>query len=50
MDSKDAIERQLAAAKASGGVGYGKDQSVLSLMMEVEDLKSKVRAVRGEGA
>jgi hypothetical protein len=32
----------LNTAKASGGSGGGSDQSMLSLMLEVEELKSKV--------
>jgi hypothetical protein len=43
LDSKDAVQRQLTAMKAGGGGGGGKDQSVLSLMMEVEDLKRQAR-------
>jgi hypothetical protein len=42
MDGKDALQRQLSAAKAGSSSGSGKEQSVLSLMMEVEDLKTKV--------
>ena len=44
FDGKEALQRQLAAAKASGSSSGGGDQSVLSLMMQVEDLKSKVGA------
>jgi hypothetical protein len=43
MDGKDALQRQLSAAKVGSSSGAGKEQSVLSLMMEVEDLKTKVR-------
>ena len=42
MDGKDALQRQLSAAKVGSSSGAGKEQSVLSLMMEVEDLKTKV--------
>ncbi len=44
QDSKEALQKQLHAAKASGSSGGCSDKSVLSLMMEVEDLKSKVSA------
>lgn len=44
FDGKEALQRQLAAAKGSGSSAGGGDQSVLSLMMQVEDLKSKVDA------
>ncbi len=45
MDGKEALQKQLLGAKASGGSAGGSDKSVLSLMMEVEDLKSKVRGM-----
>ncbi len=45
VDSKEALQKQLHGAKASGGSAGGSDKSMLSLMMEVEDLKSKVRAL-----
>ena len=49
MDSKEALQKQLHGAKASGGSAGGSDKSVLSLMMEVEDLKSKVKGLAHVG-
>ena len=42
VDARDMLQRQLTAAKGSGSGGVASDQSTLSLMFEVADLKSKV--------
>ena len=41
VDARDMLQKQLTAAKGSGSGGVS-DQSTLSLMLQVEDLKSKV--------
>jgi hypothetical protein len=42
LDSKEALQKQLNATKGSGSSAGGSDQSVLSLMMQLEDHRSKV--------
>ena len=48
VDARDMLQKQLTAAKGSGSGGVS-DQSTLSLMLQVEDLKSKVGVCVGGG-
>jgi hypothetical protein len=40
-DGKEALQRQLQAAKSSGSSAGGGDQNVLSLMIQVDEYKNK---------
>ena len=51
VDGRDMLQKQLTAAKGSGSGGGTSDHSTLSLMFQVEDLKSKVGVcLVGEGS
>ena len=41
IDGKEALQRQLHAAKSSGSSAGGGDQNVLSLMIQVDEYKNK---------
>ena len=51
LGARDMLQKQLTAAKGSGSGGGTSDHSTLSLMFQVEDLKSKVGVcLVGEGS